>query len=269
MPAAPVGPVPGPPWAAPPPAPGPRPTTTPWPVIRWGMGDIGYGMLLYLVGGIASAVALLATGALDLDTGEIGELGPLELGVSLVGGWLGFVGWPVVATWFKGQRSLRRDFGLEIRWIDLAWGLLGALAAFAISAVAGVIWSLATGDDSPENAQFLPDSPGVAEGVAIWLLVGVLTPIAEELFFRGLALRAIGRRWGLAVAVPVSSLVFGSLHLTGLDPSGLFIVFVTASYGAVFAWLVVRANGRLGAAIVAHALVNSVAVVTLFVYSGA
>jgi membrane protease YdiL (CAAX protease family) len=33
--------------------------------------------------------------------------------------------------------------------------------------------------------------------------------------------------------------------------------------------LVVRANGRLGAAIVAHALVNSVAVVTLFVYSGA
>jgi membrane protease YdiL (CAAX protease family) len=232
------------------------------------MGDVGYGLLLYLVGGLLSAVVLLATGAIDLQTGEVDDLGPVELGVSLLGGWLGFVGWPVVATRFKGQRSLRRDFGLDIRWIDLAWGLLGAVVAFAVSAVAGVIWMLATGDDSPENDQFLPDAPGVAGGVAIWLFVGVLTPIAEELFFRGLTLRAIGRRWGLAVAVPVSSLVFGSLHITGVNPSGLFIVFVTASYGAVFAWLVVRANGRLGPAIVAHALINSVAVITLFATAG-
>ena len=100
----------------------------------------------------------------------------------------------------------------------------------------------------------------------LWVLIAVLTPIAEELFFRGLMLRAIGRRWDLTVAVVVSSLVFGAFHFeagSGI-PHALFIVAVTASYGAVFAVLVVRAEGRLGPSIVAHSCVNTIGVVRLF-----
>jgi membrane protease YdiL (CAAX protease family) len=40
----------------------------------------------------------------------------------------------------------------------------------------------------------------------------------------------------------------------------IFLVGVTASFGAVFALLVVRAQGRLGPAIVAHMCVNAVGV---------
>ena len=105
------------------------------------------------------------------------------------------------------------------------------------------MWRVVTGDDAPGNGDFLPEHPGVAVGLVLWVLIAVLTPIAEELFFRGLMLRAIGRRWNLPIAVVVSSLVFGSFHFEAGNgiPHALFIVAVTASYGGR-----VRPAGRAG-----------------------
>jgi membrane protease YdiL (CAAX protease family) len=252
-------------YPPPPPPPPLPPAPLPPPVIRWGIGDAFYGILLYLAGGVAMSVALIATGAVDLDGGSVElELSVPMVALSLAAGWVGFVGWPIVASYRKGQRSLARDFGLEIRWIDVAWGLLGGLGALAVSVAGTVVWRVVTGEDAPDNAGFLPDSPGVLGGIVLFVLVAVLTPIAEELFFRGLVLRAVGRRWSLAVGVVVSSVVFGSFHFTGDTLGhGLFIVAVTGLYGAVFALLVVRAHGRLGPAIVAHACVNGIAVIAL------
>jgi len=227
------------------------------------MGDVFYGLLLWLLGGVLSTAALFLTDTVDLDTGEIGELSLGMVALALAGGWVGFVGWPLVATYLKGQRSLARDFGLEIRWTDVGWGVLGGFAALAASVAAGIVWVVVSGDDAPGNGEFLPSSPGLVGGLLLWVLVAVCTPIAEELFFRGLVLRAIGRRWGIPVAVALSSLLFGCFHASGLTFSGLFIVAVTGIYGLVFALLVVRADGRLGPAIVAHAVVNSAGILTL------
>jgi membrane protease YdiL (CAAX protease family) len=254
----------------PPPPPPPPPPLPPAPngyapqpaPIGWGMGDVFWGLLGYLVGGVLSALVLIATGSID-SSGSIDDLSPWLVAVSLIGGWLGFVGWPVVATYSKGQRSLARDFGLEVRWVDTGWGLLGGVAALVLSVVAGVLWQALSGDDAPSNADFLPDDPGLVGALVLVLFVAVLTPIAEELFFRGLFLRAAGRKWGLPIGVVVSSIVFGLFHFEGSPAHGIFIVAVTALYGSVFALLVVRAEGRLGPAIVAHACVNGVGVLTL------
>lgn len=251
----------GPPPYGPPPA--PPAGAPPLPVIRWGLGDVFYGLVLWVVGGIVSTVALFATGAIDLTSGTIGELSLGLVAVTLVSGWIGFVGWPIVASWRKGQRSLAKDFGLDIRGIDVGWGLLGGFGALVVSVAGGVLWTVISGDPSPTNAEFLPSSPGLVGALVLWLLVGVGTPIAEELFFRGLMLRAVARRWSIPVGVVASSIVFGMFHITAFSFAGLFIVFVTASYGVVFAVLAVRANGRLGPSIVAHATVNSVAVLAL------
>ncbi|MFM8861121.1 MAG: type II CAAX prenyl endopeptidase Rce1 family protein, partial [Acidimicrobiia bacterium] len=63
------------------------------------------------------------------------------------------------------------------------------------------------------------------------------------------------------VGVVVSSIVFGMLHIQGSTwAEALFMLGVTAAYGAVFALLVVRAEGRLGPAIIAHMGVNIVGV---------
>jgi len=241
----------------------------PPPTIGWGLGDVFWGLLLYLAGGVIASVILIATGAIDANSvsdGGIGELSVWAVAVSLAGGWIGFVGWPIVATYRKGQRSLAKDFGLEVRWVDVGWGVLGGVAAIMVSIVGGVLWRLATGEDAPGNGDFLPQHPGVAAGIVLWVLIAVLTPVAEELFFRGLMLRAIGRRWTLPIAVIASSLVFGLFHFEGGSGigHGLFIVAVTASYGAVFAVLVVRSGGRLGPSIIAHACVNTLGVASLF-----
>ena len=258
-----------PPIPPPPPLPPAPDGYAPVPVIGWGVGDVFWGLLLYLVGGTAVSLVLIATGVVDLDavaeSGSTGQLSVWAVGLSLIGGWVGFVGWPVVATYRKGQRSLAKDFGLEIRAVDVAWGVGGGLVALAVSFMGGALWILITGDDAPSNGDFLPDHPGVLGGIVLWILVGMLTPIAEELFFRGLMLRAIGRRWTLTVGVVASSCVFGLFHVTGGSsvPHGIFIGVVTAAYGAVFAVLVVRAAGRLGPSIVAHACVNTVGIITL------
>jgi uncharacterized protein len=255
-----------PPLPPPPPLPPAPEGYAPRPLIGWGVGDVFWGLLLYLVGGVAVSVVLLATGAIDVNGGGVGELSLWALALSLAGGWVGFVGWPIVATFRKGQRSLAKDFGLEIRWIDVGWGVLGGAGAIAVSAVGGFVWRVVTGEDAPSNGDFLPQHPGVLAGLVLWVMIAVLTPIAEELFFRGLMLRAVGRRWNLTVAVVVSSLVFGSFHFetSGGIGHGAFIVAVTASYGAVFALLVVRAGGRLGPSIIAHSCVNTIGVVALF-----
>ena len=257
----PTPPIVQPPTAPPPPqwVQAPMPSPSERAPIRWGMGDVMIGIALWIIGGVIGALVLLVTGGEEQLS--LTELSLGAIAVSLMGGWLGFLGWPIVATYWKGQRSLSLDFGLWFRPIDLAWGLLGGVSALAISIAGGVVWTLLSSEDSPSNADFLPSSPSVGTAVVLFLLVAVGTPIVEELFFRGLFLRAVGRRWNLTVGVLLSSVVFGMMHAQGDSWAELiFLVGVTASFGAVFALLVVRAQGRLGPAIVAHMCVNAVGV---------
>jgi|688.fasta_scaffold15643_15 membrane protease YdiL (CAAX protease family) len=253
-----------PPHAQPPttPPPLPPPPTSRAPqgsIIRWGLGDVFIGLALWIVGGIVASIILIATG--DGSDSSLTELSLGALTISMVCGWPGFLGWPVVATYWKGQRSLRLDFGLNFRPIDLAWGLVGGFVALVLSTLGGIVWVLISSDPSPSNTEFLPTKPSALTAFVIFFLVAICTPVVEELFFRGLFFRALARRWNLATGVIISSLVFGLFHAQG-DTWGqaAFIVGVTATYGAVFALLVIRANGRLGPSIVAHMCVNAVGV---------
>lgn len=258
---------PTPPFAAPPTSP---PTSPPWvpaptrpepplPRIRWGMGDVLIGLALWVFGGAVGSLILLGSGEVSGDSLTDLSLGAIT--ISLVCGWPGFLGWPIVATYWKGQRSLRLDFGLDFRPIDLGWGLLGGLVALVLSAAGGVIWTLVSQESTPSNTEFLPTKPSALTAFVIFFLVAICTPIVEELFFRGLFLRSVGRRWNLTAGVLITSLVFGLFHAQGESLAQMaFIVLVTASYGAVFALLVVRANGRLGPSVIAHMCVNAVGV---------
>ena len=90
-------------------------------------------------------------------------------------------------------------------------------------------------------------------------LLDVLAPVFEEIFYRGLLQRALLKR-GLspAVAIGISSLVFGASHLELLQLPGL------VAAGALFGYLAHRFD-RLGPAIAAHVGFNLVAVGTLLV----
>jgi membrane protease YdiL (CAAX protease family) len=88
------------------------------------------------------------------------------------------------------------------------------------------------------------------------LFVAVGAPIVEELFFRGLVLRSLERRFGSTWAVALSSVLFGLAHPQPLPAKALVLVMVSlAALGALLATLAVR-TGRLGPSIVTHAVFN-------------
>ena len=234
------------------------------PSIRWGMGDVIIGLLLWLAGGLIASIIVILVWSPDgrnaLDGTE--ALGVGAVAVSMIAGWPGFLGWPFMSSWFKGQRSLTKDFGLAIRPIDLGWGVLGGVIALSLSVLAGIVWRLISNAPEPTNADFIPSRPAAGTALLLFVLVALCTPIVEELFFRGLMLRSVGRRLGLPAGVIISSMVFGLLHFQGSGLPGLFIAGVTSVYGAVFALLVVRAGGRLGPSIIGHMVVNAVGVLS-------
>lgn len=230
------------------------------PDVRWGMGDVLYGLLLWIAGGVVGTMVLIVAGGVDLETGETGDLSVPLLAVALISGWVGLAGWPVVASYRKGRRSLADDFGLRVVPSDVGWGVLAGIGCLVISIAGNVVWTLISSDEAPDNSGFLPDDPGPLGVLVVVLLVAVGTPVVEELFFRGLFLRAAEKRWSPAVAIVLSSVVFGAFHFTGDSiAEGLFIVGVTAAYGAVLAVLATTTR-RLGAPIVAHMVINGVGV---------
>ena len=90
------------------------------------------------------------------------------------------------------------------------------------------------------------------------LIVVIGAPLVEELFFRGLFLRALQKR-GLPdwAAVVGSAAVFGAVHFQLLQFVGLFAI------GLVLAVMAVR-TGRLGMSIATHMAFNATSVVVLY-----
>jgi membrane protease YdiL (CAAX protease family) len=218
--------------------------------VRWGLGDAAVGLIPFLLG----AVSLLGDGE-EADP----TVGSLVVG-SLVY-WLFLVGVPVVATRLKGN-GVVTDLGLRFRWP-------ADLGAFALGVVlqAVVVWALyvpifwfsdVETDDVSNEARKLVDSASGAGVVALVLVVCVGAPIAEEVFFRGLLLRATERRFGTGVALVVSTVVFGVGHLQGIQLPALLL------FGAVAGVLTVR-TGRLGPAILCHMGFNTWTIIQLLV----
>ena len=85
-----------------------------------------------------------------------------------------------------------------------------------------------------------------------------LSPIVEELFFRGLLQRSLLRWMGPAPAIALQAGVFAFTHFQKLQFAALF------AFGVVLGYLAHR-TGRLGPGIAAHMVFNGAAVLNLVV----
>lgn len=178
--------------------------------------------------------------------------------------WVPFVVLVLVAVYRHGSGSLVRDLGLRFRPIDLLWGL-------AIGMLARVLASLI------EIAGFGRMGGGaVSFGVTVydgwWLFGAVLAPVLlapflEEVFFRGLVLRAVAgnvagsRAVSLGIAIAVSGLVFALVHV--VQATTVTETWVAGLGTLVFglaAAAVAAVTGRLGGAIIAHVTFNALVV---------
>lgn len=202
-----------------------------------------------LVPFVLSVLAALTAGTAD-DRDTTISVGALVAASAFA--WVFSAGVPVFATTVKGNGP-GPDLGLRFRWADVAAFPLGVLLqAVAVPLLYWPILRLVdrTPDDVAEEARKLTDGASGAAVIVLALVVCVGAPIAEELFHRGLVLRSLEKRWSLPIAVAVSTVVFGVVHLQGLQLPALLL------FGVVAGVLAAR-TGRLGPSILCHAGFNA------------
>jgi membrane protease YdiL (CAAX protease family) len=222
------------------------------PDLRWGMGDAAIGAVIgFFASGVAASVWAATTGA-DVESLE-------TLAAGQIGLWLGLLGWPLLASRVKGSGSLVDDFGLRAHPRDALGLVVGVVCQVVVIPLLYLLVQLVTGDLDVEGpARELADRAHGVGFVVLALLVVLGAPVVEELFFRGLLLRAAERRLGTRWALAISSVAFAASHFQLVQFPGLVLV------GLVFGILVVR-TGRLGPGIAAHIAFNATAVVSLAV----
>jgi len=97
--------------------------------------------------------------------------------------------------------------------------------------------------------------PSPGELIWILILVCVVVPVGEEMFFRGFVYGTL-RRWGIVPATALSALFFGAAHQQVVH------FFPIVVLGAVLAGLYER-TGSLAASMAVHGVNNLVAVLSL------
>jgi uncharacterized protein len=134
-----------------------------------------------------------------------------------------------------------------IRWTLIAWA-----AFFAVSAVWAQLLDISESDDLPQE---LGVDSSTAALVAVAVLVCVLAPIAEEIFFRAFCFTALRRTLGMLPGALLTGIIFGAIHLGGTEIEFIVPLMV---FGFFLCLLYVK-TGSLLPCIVLHALNNSLA----------
>lgn len=226
------------------------------PMVRWGLGHVALGILFGMVASVAAMSLVVAIQGSD-DAED-----PSLLITSLVQSCL-YLGLLCVPVWLVATKGVSwTDLGLvrgSSRTLrDARDGLvIGVLAQlFAVPLLYMPILLLTDDLDVSGPARELVDR---AEGVSVALLVVMvvlLAPVVEELFFRGLALRAFEARLSRRLALVSSALLFGVTHFQLLQLPALVMI------GLVCGTLAQR-DGHLGRAVWAHVGFNAVTTAVL------
>lgn len=147
---------------------------------------------------------------------------------------------------------------------DILWGVLGYSAALPLLVITGLISQIVGRFvQSPTNPviPLFVETESITGRVAIFLLVAVVAPFFEELFFRGVLFTSLRARWGVAAGIIGSATVFAAVHPL---PVGFLPILML---GIVLATLVHERKSLLPA-MVAHGLNNTAAFLLLLILTG-
>ena len=172
--------------------------------------------------------------------------------------WLGLACIPI---WFavKRGKGVVADLGLRMKLIDVPVGLAVGVASqlVMVPVLYWLVFKVIGSQDVSAAARQLTDrATDPISVILVFLIVGVGAPIAEEIYFRGMAQRIFGRRVRPQWAILAAATFFAASHLQPLQFPALLI------FGVILGTLAWR-SGRLGPAIWAHLGFNVIAAASL------
>jgi uncharacterized protein len=222
------------------------------PRTGFGPAQAVFGMLVAIV---ATTFAALIVAVVDgtapgeEESTAAGLLGQAIFAAALAGCALGFAA-AAAGSMAEGWRRLGfRSFGAGI-----VGPILIAIAAYIVAANIIVRLSAPDQEDIAELLGAGPDA-AVATVVAVGLLIVVVAPFAEEVFFRGFIFAGLRQSLSLWPAALISGLLFGLSHLA---LGNLAVGIQLTVFGAILGWLYER-TGTLWAPIFLHAFNNLLA----------
>jgi membrane protease YdiL (CAAX protease family) len=225
-----------------------RPAPADRPRARWGLLDALAAVAFAFLGSIVVS-ALLGAPKHPTLTQQFLLNVPLWLALAIV---------PVWATRVKGDGPVV-DLGLRFHPVDLAIGLAAGtlLQLVLVPLVYAPLHSVYSRHDIEKASRDLVDKAHGAGWLLLVVMTVVLAPVIEELFYRGLVMRAMERdlrerkvRGASAIAVVVTGVVFAAMHFQVASLLGLAVFGIVV--GALVMW-----TGRLGTSICTHMVFNA------------
>ena len=220
---------------------------------RWPIWAPFAGML----GTLLVAVVGVGLIALVVELLGVDRAGDTPPGVTIGGTYvqdLALIGSALLLARMLDAPATPAQFGLRLPkpWPAAGKTLVIWVAFFAFVGIWSQSLNITENDDLPEE---LGVDGSTAALVAVALLVCVLAPIAEELFFRGFCFTALRRTLGMLPAAVLTGVIFGAIHLGGTDIEFIVPLMV---FGLVLCLLYVWTDSLLPC-IVLHALNNALA----------
>lgn len=235
-------------------------------MVPWRWHDVGKTVLLIMVGTILFSMIslgmMIATGTIPDENAGMATAPLFAVGV-------GIYALVILGVYLFAVRRVQSD--VANRWALLGWRAfeqkwiwalpLLVFVQFMGMAVANLLLVLPFVDGNYENPQIEAITGGGAlSGTDLWLLmilIAVVAPMAEELFFRGMLYPLLRQRWAVWPAILVNGLLFSLIHILPPLLPGLFLV------GVVLAW-VREKSGSIIPCILLHALQNGIVLWSIY-----
>jgi membrane protease YdiL (CAAX protease family) len=231
-----------------------RPAVTPSPIFRGGDGLVVLAM--------AGLVVPFGLGALA-EWGWISLHGPgggyaLEVIFSVVL-WTGMIATCLFVSRRYGSRSLRSDYRIRFRPIDVLIAIGGAIVARVLSGLVALWIEHLNFVHLPVSTNPLVTSSSIPAGG--WIVLIVCTclgaPFFEELFFRGLLQELLLERIGGFLSVALTAAVFATGHIFNAQGlAGVAYAMEILPAGLVLC-CIKAAAGRLGSSMLTHLVYNA------------
>jgi membrane protease YdiL (CAAX protease family) len=225
----------------------------------WGLGEIV---------GIALIFALtLPLFAASLGIGEAPEFREFSIYAVVQSVLLGSLSLYVVTRRYHQSPDLLGLRTDRLPTLAGAGALIGAAMVFISTGVEEVSIALVSAVIGRDQARQMAEAEhlrnpvtemlvsGVSPAELIWILMVLclIVPVAEEIFFRGFVYRGLRARWGMLTGTLGSAAFFGVVHLEVVHFLPIFVLGVVVAY-------TFERTRSLVPAIVIHALNNVVAV---------